>query len=83
MIISMKGGEKVSLEQIRVLLDATEDLRFAGHTRGEVYCWVEETLNRHGYRKQDREARACIGRMTGLSRAQLTRLIGKHASCVR
>ena len=84
-IISMKGGEKLSLEQIRVLLDATEDLRFAGHTRGEVYGWVEETLNQHGYRKQDREVkgvlRAYIGKMTGLSRAQLTRLIGKHASC--
>jgi len=43
-IISMKGGEKLSLEQIRVLLDATEDLRFAGHRRGEVHGWVEETL---------------------------------------
>jgi len=34
LIISRKGGEKLSLEQIRVLLDATEDLRFAEHARG-------------------------------------------------
>ena len=79
----MQGGEKLSLEQIRALLEATEDLRFAGHARGEVYGWVERTLNQHGYRKQGREVkgvlRAYIGKMTGLSRAQVTRLIGKHA----
>ena len=83
MIISMQGGEKLSLEQIRALLEATEDLRFAGHSRGEVYGWIEATLNQHGYRKQDREVKGLLRdyilKMTGLSRAQITRLIGKHA----
>ena len=79
----MQGGEKLSLEQIRALLEATEDLRFAGHSRTEVYGWIEGTLNQHGYRKQGREVKGLlrdyIGKMTGLGLAQVTRLIGKHA----
>ena len=69
----MQGGEKLSLEQIRALLEATEDLRFAGHSREEGYGWIEATLNRHGYRKQGREVKGLprdyILKMTGLSRA--------------
>jgi transposase InsO family protein len=79
----MQGGEKLSLEQIRALLEATIELRFAGHSQKEVYGWLEATLNEHGYRKQSREGKGVlrdyIGKMTGLSRAQMTRLIGKHA----
>ena len=79
----MQGGEKLSLEKIRALLEATEEIRFSGETRGETYSWIESTLNEHGYRKQDREGkgilRAYIGKMTGMSLAQMTRLIGKHS----
>lgn len=79
----MQGGEKLSLEQIRALLEATEEIRFAGRSRGEMYGWVEATLNQHGYRKQGRKGkgllRSYLGRMTGLSLAQVTRLISKHA----
>ena len=79
----MNGGEKLSLEQIRAVLDATEDLRFAGQARDEIYEWIELTLNQHGYRKQNLEGkgllRTYIKKMTGLSRAQVTRLIAKHA----
>src|ERR1700704_4620680 len=83
LIISMQGGEKLSLDQIRALLEATEEIRFTGLSRGEIYGWVEATLNQHGYRKQSRKVkgvlRRYIRRMTGLSRAQMTRLIGQHA----
>ena len=82
LIISMEGGEKLSLEQIRALMEATDAVRFSGHSRKEVYGWIERTLNEHGYRKQGRAAkgvlRSYIGKMTGLSRAQITRLIGRH-----
>jgi transposase InsO family protein len=79
----MQGGEKLSLEQIQELLKATVEVRFAGHSRKEIYAWIEGTLNGHGYRKQDRRGkgilREYIEKMTGLGRAQVARLIAKHA----
>jgi hypothetical protein len=52
----MHGGEKLSLEQIRALLEAAE-VRFAGHSRVEIYEWIEKTLREHDYAKQGREAK--------------------------
>ena len=78
----MQGGEKLSLEQIRALLEASQEVRFAGHGRTEVYAWISKTLREQGYGQQAREAkgllRAYVLKMTGLSRAQVTRLIGQH-----
>lgn len=54
-------------------------VRFAGQRRPEVYGWVERTLVRHEYaglpRPDKGVIRLYIGQMTGLSRAQVTRLI--------
>ena len=33
----MQGGEKLSLEQIRALLEASQEVRFGGHRREEIY----------------------------------------------
>jgi transposase InsO family protein len=80
----MQGGEKLKLEQIRALLEASQEVRFAGHSREDIYEWVEKTLREHDYRKQNREAkgllRVYLAKMTGLSRAQVTRLIHKQAT---
>ena len=79
----MQGGEKLSLEQIRALLQASQEVRFAGHGRAEVYAWIGKTLREHDYAKQSREAkdllRTYVLKMNGLSRAQVTRLIGQHS----
>ena len=79
----MQGGEKLSLEQIRALLKASQEVRFAGHGRTEVYAWIGQTLAEQNYAQQSREAkgvlRTYILKMTGLSRAQVTRLIGRQA----
>ena len=80
----MQGGEKLSLEQIRALLEASQEVRFAGHSREEIYDWVGKTLREHDYAKQGREAkgllRSYLAKMTGQSRAQVTRLIGKYVA---
>jgi hypothetical protein len=80
----MQGGEKLSLEQIRALLEASQEVRFAGHRREEIYDWVGKTLREHNYTQQSREGkgllRAYVAKMTGHSRAQVTRLIGKYAA---
>lgn len=80
----MQGGEKLRLDKIREVLAASEELRFAGHCREDIYKWVETTLREHGYQKQGREEkgllRSYIAKMTGMSRAQVTRLIAQHAT---
>jgi len=75
----MDDSKAWSLEQIRAFLAGSGELRFAGQGREEVYDWVEYTLVRHQYASVDRPGkglvRSYIARMTGLSRAQVTRLI--------
>jgi transposase InsO family protein len=82
LIISMKNGERLSLEQIRTFLAASEEFRFEAKNREEVYDWVRRALVEQEYGGQKREAkgllRRYIGKMTGLSRAQVTRLIGQY-----
>jgi transposase InsO family protein len=79
LIISMDDTEATSLEQIRAFLAGSGGLRFAGQGRSEVYGWVEKTLVRHQYASLEKPGkglvRRYISRMTGLSRAQVTRLI--------
>jgi len=78
----MKNGERLSLEQVRAFLKASEEFRFEASKRKEVYDWVTRTLVEQEYHGQTREAkgvlRQYVGKMTGLSRAQVTRLIGRY-----
>ena len=75
----MEDGEKLSLEQIRALLEASEEVCFQAQHRGEVYGWVNRTLVQHDYGGLKREGKGLVRRylakMTGLSRAQVARLI--------
>ncbi len=72
----------MSLEQIRDFLDASQDLRFEGRCREEMYDWVKRTLVEHQYHAEGKAEkgllRSYLGKMTGLSRAQTTRLIGQY-----
>ena len=76
----MEAGEKPSLEQIRAFVKGTDGVRFEGTDRRQVYEFVERTLREQGYKEQSRRVkgllRSYLGRMTGLGRAQVTRLIG-------
>jgi transposase InsO family protein len=78
----MDDSEAGSLEQIRAFLAGCAEVRFAGLRRAEVYAWVERTLVRHEYaglgRADKGVVRRYMARMTGLSRAQVTRLIAGH-----
>ena len=78
----MQDGKTLSLEQIRQFLEASDEIRFKGKGRAEVYAWVAQTLCRQRYSGQDRAAkgllRQYLAKMTGLSRAQVTRLIRQY-----
>ena len=75
----MDDSRTTSLEQIRALVEANSTVRFTGQLRQEIYAWVEKTLVRHEYAslgKPDKGVlRLYLAGMTGLSRAQVTRLI--------
>src|SRR5258708_30981643 len=78
----MVEKKPLSLEQIRAFLEASEEIRFAGRNRKEIYSWVEQTLIVQQYHILGKEEkgllRSYLGKMTGLSRSQMTRLIGQY-----
>jgi transposase InsO family protein len=78
----MQSGERLSLEEIRAFLEASEGLGFEGRVREEVYEWVNQTLRQIRYQDLKRSGRGLVRRyvskMTGLSRAQTTRLLGSY-----
>jgi transposase InsO family protein len=78
---SVHDAEKLSLDQIEAFLNASEEIRFEAESRKQTYGWVEQVLRQQQYWKQGRKARGLVRRylekMTGLSRAQVTRLIAR------
>lgn len=78
----MQEGEKLSLEQIRAFLGASDAVLFQAAHRSELYGWVNRTLREQNYEQLPRAGkglvRAYVGKMTGLSRAQVTRLISVY-----
>jgi len=78
----MQASEKLRLEQIQAFLDASEEIQFEGKRRQEVYDWITRLLRQQSYRTQGKVVRGLLRRyvakMTGLSRAQVTRLIGQY-----
>ena len=75
----MQTSERLSLEQIRAFLEGSGEVGFKGQNREEVYGWVNQTLRQQRYEELKRSGRGLVRRyvekMTGLSRAQTTRLI--------
>jgi len=75
-------AEKLSLQQIEAFLNASQSIRFRGETQKQIYPWIEQVLVRQQYGQQKRAARGLLRRylakMTGLSRAQVTRLIARY-----
>ena len=75
----MKDGETLSLEQMRAFLEASEEVNFQARDRGELYGWVNQILRQQDYGSLKRQGKGLvrhyIAKMTGLSRAQVARLI--------
>jgi len=70
---------ELSLKQIQAFLEGSGEVGFEGQNREEVYGWVNRTLRQQRYENLKRSQRGWVRRyvekMTGLSRAQTTRLI--------
>jgi hypothetical protein len=82
LIVSVQIEKALSLEEIRAFLAASGEVAFEGRNREEVYAFVNQVLRRQRYPELKREGRGLVRRylakMTGLSRAQVTRLIARY-----
>jgi transposase InsO family protein len=80
----MRAKEQLSLEQIQAFLDGSEEVLFEGRNRQEVYSWVNQTLQQQRYGELKRSGRGLVKRylakMTGLGRAQITRMVTLYQS---
>jgi hypothetical protein len=83
MHITMRHAENLTNPQINEFLKASAGIEFSGQNRKEIYAWVEKMLVAQEYqqqrKKQRGEIRAYLSKVTGLSLAQITRLIRAHA----
>jgi transposase InsO family protein len=78
----METEGRLSLEQIRVFLEGSDGVVFEAKSRPELYRWVHVLLREHSYDRLGRASKGLVrqymGKMTGLGRAQVTRLIGHY-----
>ena len=78
----MKQERPMDLEGIRAFMAASQEIRFEGRNRKEIYEWVRQTAIEQQYHVQGKTGkgllRCYIAKTTGLSRAQVTRLIGQY-----
>jgi len=78
----VQSKQGLSLEEIRAFLKGSDEVHFEGQNRKEIYGWVNETLRQQHYSELGRTGRGVVrsylGKMTGLSRAQVTRLITQY-----
>ncbi len=79
MTITMDDTQVTTLEQIRDVLVGSRVIAFKATDRRERYAWVESVLKRFGYFRLNRDEKGLVKtyltRLSGFSRAQLTRLV--------
>jgi len=81
MDIQMPDADRLTIEQMREFLQGSLVMKFLLRGRQALYSFLERVLARQQYvrlaRPERGVVRAYLGKLTGLSRAQLTRLIGR------
>lgn len=82
MTITMDDSQITTLEQIQRILESSGGLELKRLSRDEQYGWMDEVLRRFDYfsmrKKEKGVVKAYVRHMTGLSPAQLTRLMAKN-----
>ena len=77
----MQQAEAMSLEQIQAFLDGSESVEFQAESRAARHPLFEAVLRQHHYAELGRPEKGLVRRflhkLSGLSRAQTTRLIGQ------
>jgi len=82
MIVKLQTHRLQTLDEVRAFLDGTATLDFEPPSRDEVYPWLETTLRQLRYRRLGKcdkgVVRTFLIRVSGLSRAQISRLIRQY-----
>ncbi len=77
----MQRAKSLTLEAMRGFLEGSESVEFQAEGAKEIYPWVGDVLQGRSYDRLGKADRGLVKRflekITGLSRAQLTRLIGR------
>jgi hypothetical protein len=80
MNITMQNLERLSLAEMKEFVEGNRKVRLSAETREETYGLIEATLHSQQYRKLGKGQKGIVRRflvkVTGLSRAQMTRLVG-------
>src|ERR1035437_10871115 len=80
--IRMQNSERLTRQQIGEFLKGSEEISFTAQSKEEVYGWVQRVLVAQEFGHQEKQQRgairAYVEKMTGLSVAQVTRLIRKY-----
>lgn len=78
----MDDSQIQTMDQVRRFVEGNDGVEFKRQSGQGAYEWVESTLRRFGYERLERPEkgviRRFISRVTGYSRAQVSRLIGEH-----
>ena len=82
MVIDMNEAQVRTVEQVRQVLEGTQSVEFRRAEDDEGrYAWIESVLRRFDYRRLPRVHRgpvlAYLQRLSGYSRAQITRLVSR------
>lgn len=81
MTITMNDTQITTMEQVKQILKSPQAIAFKGIRREQIYRWIESVLKRFKYfelnRKDKGLVKSYLQRLSGLSRAQTTRLVLK------
>ena len=81
MTITMDDTQINTLEQLQKVLGTSTGIAFKGLRREAVYSWIESVLKRFDYFRLGKKGKglvkAYLERMSGISRAQVTRLVSR------
>lgn len=87
MIVNLTTQGLQTLDQIRDFIDHSAPLGFEPPDRSAVYEWLAQELRRFGYARLGKADKGLLkrylARVTGLSRAQITRLIAQFVNAGR
>lgn len=79
----IRDSRPMSTDELRAFLYSSKALAFTGLSRPQTYAWIERTLRQYSYLARSRPEKGLLRhyllKLTGLSRAQLARLIAQYA----
>jgi len=82
MQLIMDDKEVRTLEQVKQFLDSSQGIQFSGLNVKEKYLWTEEVLKKFKYQWLKRNGKGILRRyiekVTGYSRSQVARMVGRY-----